>query len=84
MNYQIGKICAQYNLDSEYGIQCLKAYIANHSAKDGVPKDWAYYRLAQIYKKFGKAYCNVVIDKALSKRPDFEEAQKERKLIEAL
>ena len=85
LNYQIGKIAAQYNLDAELGINCLQAYIKNHSAKDGVPKDWAYYRLAQIYKNLGKRDAALQwIDKALASRPDFEEAQKEKKLIEAL
>ncbi|MEZ4858254.1 MAG: tetratricopeptide repeat protein [Flavobacteriaceae bacterium] len=85
LNYQIGKIAAQYNLDAELGINCLQAYIRNHSAKDGVPKDWAYYRLAQIYKNLGqKEVALQWIDKALSSRPDFEEAQKEKKLIQAL
>lgn len=85
LNYQIGKIAAQYNLDAELGINCLQAYIKNHSAKDGVPKDWAYYRLAQIYKNLGeKSTALEWIDKALSSRPDFKEAQKEKKLIQAL
>ncbi len=85
LNYQIGKISAQYNLDAELGIACLKRYIENHSAKDGVPKDWAYYRLAQIYKNLGNKQTALAwIDKALSTRPNFQEAQKEKKLIEAL
>jgi tetratricopeptide (TPR) repeat protein len=85
LNYQIGKIAAQYNLDAELGINCLQAYIENHSAKDGVPKDWAYYRMAQIYKNQGKkATAMVWINKALNHRPDFDEAQKEKKKIEAL
>ncbi|MBW2938762.1 tetratricopeptide repeat protein [Aureisphaera sp. CAU 1614] len=85
LNYQIGKIAAQYNLDAELGINCLHAYIKNHSAKDGVPKDWAYYRLAQIYKNLGQKNTALQwIDKAISVRPSFEEAQKEKKLIEAL
>ncbi len=85
LNYQIGKISAQYNLDAQLGIDCLKNYIQNHSVKDGVPKDWAYYRLAQIYKNLGEKKTALEwIDKALSTRPDFEEAQKEKKLIEAL
>jgi len=82
LNYQIGKIAAQYNLDSEMGLHCLNAYIKNHSAKDGVPKDWAYYRMAQIYKNLGKKETALLwIDKALKNRPEFEEAQKEKKLI---
>ncbi|MDT0556899.1 tetratricopeptide repeat protein [Patiriisocius hiemis] len=85
LNYQIGKIAAQYNLDAELGINCLQAYIANHSAKDGVPKDWAYYRMAQIYKNQGKKQTALVwINKALKERPSFKEAKKEKEIIQAL
>lgn len=85
LNYQIGKIAAQYNLDAELGITCLQAYIENHSVRDGVPKDWAYYRLAQIYKSLGKKNTALQwINKALADRPDFEQAQKEKKKIQAL
>ncbi len=85
LHYQIGKIAAQYNLNSELGISCLQKYIDNHSVKDGVPKDWAYFRLAQIYKNIGKK--NVAlqwINKALADRPSFKEAKKEKELIQAL
>ena len=85
LNYQIGKIAAQYNLDSELGINCLQAYIENHSVRDGVPKDWAYYRLAQIYKNLGKKETAMQwINKALSDRPDFEQAQEEKRKIQSL
>jgi len=85
LNYQIGKIAAQYNLDAELGINCLQAYIQNHSAKDGVPKDWAYFRLAQIYKNLGeKSEALSWINKALSKRPDFKEAKQEKTAILSL
>jgi tetratricopeptide (TPR) repeat protein len=85
LNYQIGKIAAQYNLDAQLGINCLLAYVKNHTVKDGVPKDWAYYRLAQIYKNVGdKALAIQWIDKALSNRPDFKEAKKEKEIILAL
>lgn len=85
LRYQIGKISAQYNLDHELGISCLEAYIQKHSAKDGVPKDWAYYRLAQIYKNLGEKQTALqYIQRALEDRPDFEEALKEKKLIESL
>ena len=85
LNYQIGKIAAQYNTDPDLGINCLQEYIQNHSAKDGVPKDWAYYRLAQIYKNLGKKESALVwIDKALQDRPDFKEARVEKALIQAL
>lgn len=85
LNYQIGKIAAQYNLEPEYGIECLSEYLANYSIKDGVPKDWAYYRLAQIYKNLGKKEIALTwINKALIDRTDFDEAQKERSLILAM
>ncbi|MGJ8666835.1 MAG: tetratricopeptide repeat protein [Patiriisocius sp.] len=85
LNYQIGKIAAQYNLDAELGIDCLLAYIENYSVKDGVPKDWAYYRMAQIYKNQGKKQTALVwIDKALKNRPDFKEALEEKQFIQAL
>lgn len=85
LNYQIGKIAAQYNLDAEMGINCLQVYIENHSVRDGVPKDWAYFRLAQIYKNIGlKQTALQWIDKALVDRPDFEQALEEKEKIQAL
>lgn len=85
LNYQIGKIAAQYNLESELGINCLQVYLKNHSAKDGVPKDWAYFRLAQIYKNLGKKETALSwINKALVERPGFEQAREEKDLILAL
>lgn len=85
LNYQIGKIAAQYNVEPEYGIECLSEYLANYSIKDGVPKDWAYYRLAQIYKNLGKKEIALTwINKALIGGIDFKEAQKEKSLILAM
>jgi tetratricopeptide (TPR) repeat protein len=82
LNYQIGKIAAQYNLEPEYGIACLGTYLANYSIKDGVPKDWAYLRMAQIYKNLGKKQIALTwINKALADRNDFKEAQQEKSLI---
>ncbi len=85
LNYQIGKICAQYDLEPEYGLKCLGAYLANYSVRDGVPKDWAYLRMAQIYKNLGKKEIALTwINKALADRGDFEEARKEKAHILAL
>ena len=73
MHYQIGKVCADYNIQLEKGEKCLKAYLANHSAKDGVPKAWAYYRLAQIHRhKNNKIEALNWINKAISALPDLE------------
>ncbi|MCT8338732.1 tetratricopeptide repeat protein [Flavobacteriaceae bacterium TK19130] len=85
LNYQIGKIVAQYKLNAEKGIAALLAYIENYTIRDGVPKDWAYYRLAQIYKNIGnKQKALQWIDKALASRPDFDEAQDEKEEILSL
>lgn len=82
LNYQIGKISAQYDVQPEYGIESLQNYISNFSAKDGVPKDWAYYRLAQIYRnKKDKTEALKWINKALAERSEFKEAKKEKDLI---
>lgn len=70
MHYQIGKVCADYNVQLEKGEFCLKVYLDNYSAKDGVPKAWAYYRLAQIYKhKEDKEKALIWIDKAIVDLP---------------
>ncbi|WP_407557275.1 tetratricopeptide repeat protein [Winogradskyella sp. 4-2091] len=85
MHYQIGKVCADYNIQLDKGETMLKAYIENHSAKDGVPKEWAYYRLAQIYKhRENKDEALVWIDKAISGLPDIEVFQEEKTAISKL
>ncbi|WP_179354523.1 tetratricopeptide repeat protein [Winogradskyella vidalii] len=85
MHYQIGKVCADYNIQLEKGEQMLKVYLANHSAKDGVPKEWAYYRLAQIYKhKNDKTEALLWINKAISGLPDIDVFQEERTTISKL
>lgn len=82
LNYQIGKVCADYNIQLEKGERCLMNYIKNHSAKDGVPIEWAYFRLAQIYKnKLDKDGALKWINKALEVRADFEQALKEKQKI---
>jgi len=82
LNYLIGKVAAQYNVSLDKGLQCLKIYIKNHSEKDGVPKSWANYRIAQIYRhKANKRNAYNYIQKALEEKSDLEAAQKEKKLI---
>lgn len=85
LHYQFGKIAGQYGIGLDQGISCLEKYIKNHTAKDGVPKDWAYLRLAQIYKHKGdKMKAEQWIGKALSSRSDFKEALVERREIQNL
>ena len=82
LHYQIGKVCADYNLQLDKGEVCLKTYIQNYTAADGVPKEWAYYRLAQIYKhKNDKTKALEYIDKALDMKTDFKQARQEKEAI---
>ena len=82
LNYQIGKVCAQYNLSPQKGLQCLNIYINNHSEKDGVPKAWAYLRIAQIYRQLSdKRNAYNAIQTALKEMPDLKQAKKEKKQI---
>ncbi|WP_299890228.1 tetratricopeptide repeat protein [uncultured Lacinutrix sp.] len=85
MHYQIGKVCADYNVQLEKGLTCLKSYIENHSAKDGVPKPWAYYRLAQIYKhQKNKKEAIKWIDKAITGLPKIKVFKEEKERINNL
>jgi len=82
MYYQLGKVSADYNVQLEKGERCLLQYIKNYTAADGVPKEWAFYRLAQIYKhKKDNQKALTYIDKALSIRSDFKQALKEKVII---
>jgi len=82
LNYLIGKVAAQYNISLDKGLQCLQTYIKNHSEKDGVPKSWANYRIAQIYRyKSDKRNAYNYIQKALQEKPDLKDAQEEKRLI---
>lgn len=82
MHYQIGKVCADYNIQLDKGEKCLKVYIANYSAKDGVPKAWAYYRLAQIYKhRNNKEEALKWINKAIVDLPKIKVFKQEKAFI---
>ena len=85
MHYQIGKVSADYNVQLDKGEKCIKAYLANYSAKDGVPKEWAYYRLAQIYRhKDNKTEALKWINKAIAGLPKIEVFKEEKASISIL
>lgn len=85
IHYQIGKVCADYNVQLNKGEKCLNAYLANYSAKDGVPREWAYYRLAQIYRhKKDKSNALLWINKAIAGLPKIEVFKDEKALISRL
>jgi tetratricopeptide (TPR) repeat protein len=82
LHYQIGKVAAEYNIELAKGTKCLFTYIKNYSSEDGVPKAWAHYRLAQIFK-----YQNNIenalkhIDLAISELPDIAVFKAEKQYI---
>ncbi|WP_034924477.1 tetratricopeptide repeat protein [Gillisia sp. CAL575] len=85
LNYELGKVAAELNLESQYGIQLLDTYAKNYSYKDIYSMEWVYLRKAQILanmsnKKDALAY----IDKALTLKADFNEAMDEKKRIQEL
>ena len=85
LHYQLGKVSADYNIQLEKGERCLLQYIKNYTAADGVPKEWAYYRLAQISKhKKKKNQALKYIDIALNLRSNFKQALKEKASILAI
>jgi tetratricopeptide (TPR) repeat protein len=82
LHYQLGKVSAEYNVQLDKGEKCLNIFIKNHSVKDGVPVEWAFYRLAQIYKhKKNKSRALEYINRSLYYNPEFKLAESERKLI---
>ena len=85
LHYQIGKVAAEYNVELAKGEQCLNIYIKNYSAEDGVPLEWAYYRLAQVYKNKGdKSQALKYINKAIAGLPDIEPFKEEKSQILSL
>jgi tetratricopeptide (TPR) repeat protein len=82
LHYQIGKVAAEYNVQLEKGEQCLQLYLKNYSPKDGVPKAWAHYRLAQIHThRNNKFQALEHIDLALQELPKIKPFKKQKEKI---
>lgn len=82
LDYEMGKIAAQYNIDLQKGVQCLQTYLKNYSPKDDVPKAWAHYRLSQIYAlKKNKTAALKYIDLALAESPKTKSFKDEKQKI---
>lgn len=85
LNYQIGKICSELELEMDRGIWHLKEYANQYTVLDGVPLEWAYYRLAKIYrKKSDKDEAMMWIGKSLELSPNLKPALNEKLVIERL
>lgn len=82
LEYQMGKIAAEYNIELQKGVQCLQTYLKNYSPEDGVPRAWAHYRLSQIYAhKKNKAAALKYIDLALAEAPETTSFKQEKQRI---
>ncbi len=82
LHYQIGKVAAVYNMQLEKGERCLETYLDNYSSKDGVPKAWAYYRLAQIHThNKNKTEALKYIDTALAELPEIKVFKTQKETI---
>ena len=82
LEYEMGKIAAEYNIELQKGVQCLQTYLKNYSTKDGVPKAWAHYRLSQIYAhKNNKQAALKYIDLALAESPKTKHFKDEKQKI---
>lgn len=82
LRYQIGKICGDYDVEIDEGIHQMEKFIDNYTVKDGVGKEWVYYRMARLYRhKSDKEIALDYIEKALAIRDEFNPALKERALI---
>ena len=80
LNYQLGKVSADHNVQLEKGEIHLKKYLTNFSKKDNISKAWANYRLAQIYRHQKRSSDALsLINRSLTESPK-EDAFKKEKL----
>ena len=85
LNYKIGKMSADYSVHLDKGASHLKTYLQNYSKEDDMPKAWANYRLAQIYKHQKKKVDALNhIELAISQIPKENAFVKEKRAILSL
>ena len=72
--FDLGRVSAQYQVESDLGLFLLDHYLKSYAFKDNYPLEWAYYYRSKIYlysKKYEKAEAS--IQKALEINSNFEE-----------
>lgn len=82
VNYELGKASGEMNIFPEKGLVYLSDYTKNYSYKDIHQPECIFYRKAQIHanlKRKSEALKN--INKALTLRPNFDEAKEEKERI---
>jgi tetratricopeptide (TPR) repeat protein len=85
LNYELGKISAELQVESHYGLKLLDTYLQNYSYKDIYSLEWVYLRKAQIYRNLEQPNeAKQFIEKSLTLRANFKEAIEEKERIEGL
>lgn len=85
LNYEIGKISAEYNMDLQKGLSFLNAYIQNYNYRDMHSPEWVHLREAQIQAHLkNKNEALKSVNKALSLNSNFDEAKQEKIKISRL
>ena len=82
LNYEIGKVAAENNIELIKGEQSLLVYLQNCTQNELSQKAWAHYRLAQINKhKKEKDKAIKYINLAISGMPNIKSFEHELQLI---
>lgn len=85
LHYQIGKVCGEYGVKLEKGLYHMGEYIKDYTPLDGVPLEWAYFRMAKLYRhKKDKPNAQKWIAKALRLDDTLKAALEEQKIINAI
>ncbi|MFO8146162.1 MAG: hypothetical protein R6U03_02110, partial [Gillisia sp.] len=78
----LGKAASDFEVYPQYGLKLLNEYIANFGYNDIYPLEWAYYNKAKLQAALmNKSEAIISIDKALTLRGNFKEAELEKKRI---
>lgn len=82
LNYELGKVAAELNLEHSYGARLLDEYIKHYSYKDIYSMEWVYFRKAQIAANLrDKESALKYIEMALTLKGNFKEALREKEKI---
>ena len=85
LNYELGKAASDYEINPQYGLKLLNEYIANYGYKDIYSLEWAYFHKAKLQAVLmHKSEAIKSIDKALTLRGNFKEAELEKIRLQKL
>ncbi|CAM4273277.1 tetratricopeptide repeat protein [Gillisia limnaea] len=85
LNYELGKAASDLEVYPQYGLKLLNEYIDNFGYNDIYSLEWAYFNKAKLQALLmNKSEAIISIDKALTLRDNFKEAELEKKRIQQL